>query len=74
MKVVFKKTKGSKFGFTFPACDAKLDESVVKTSKVAPALRRIAKQLYKQFNAEYGGKPIVGVEFHAVTFSFLLDS
>lgn len=72
MKVVFKKTKGNKFGFTFPACDAKLDKSVVKMSKISPALRRIAKQLHKQFKAEYADKPIVGVEFHAVTFTFLL--
>ena len=68
--------KDGSFAFSFPCMDAELSGNVVKSSKIGPALNRIAKQLMKQYSKhDRRGdvKDIVGIEFHTIGFTFILD-
>jgi len=65
------------FSGTFPLT-ADLEPDVVKELELAPALERFAKELMKQYTKAgphpSGAKPIIGVRFHALEFSFILDA
>lgn len=66
------------FSETFPALTADLAPDVVKELDLAPALERFAKELMKQYKQAgphpSGAKPIIGVRFLALEFSFILDA
>lgn len=64
-----RKGKDDRESFSFPSSCAQLSESVIKSSKIAPALNRIGKQLIKQF--ANSNKKVVGIQFHDVTFTFI---
>lgn len=71
MKVMLEKPADpNRFGGTFPLT-ADLDEDLVKSSKIGASLKRIARQLCKQFKKKDG--KIIGVNFHALEFSFILE-
>lgn len=64
-------------GFTFPACDADLEDDAVDGLKMRPALRRFAKELVRQ-RPRHSTHPleprsrIIGVKIHAVSVTFVL--
>lgn len=76
VKITLEKQKGSGIAFTFPL-DMTLNPEVAKMLKLEPALRRIAKGLLKQHrfagSRDHDPKKIIGVEFHEIGFSYILE-
>ncbi len=69
--------KDGSLAFSFPCMDAELSAETIKSAKIGPALRRIGKQLVKQYSNGYKtrhGSEVVGVEFHRIGFTFILDT
>lgn len=76
VKIRLIKQKGSGEAFTFPL-ELDLEPKMAKELQLEPALKRIAETLLKQHSFAGGGgrdpKKIIGVEFHEIRFSYLLE-
>lgn len=73
MKVMKKghQEDGKRFGGTFPM-EAELDQATVDVhTKMADGLRELGAALMEQCKTHRGAE-VVGVEFHHVSFSFML--
>lgn len=76
VKIELIKQKGSGIAFTFPL-ELNLEPKMAKELQLEPALKRLAEGLLKQHRFAGGRdsdpKKIIGVEFHEVSFSYILE-
>ncbi len=75
MSYIYSKHVDAKHGrsFTFPQMEAELSTEVVEKAKIQKSLNALARELLSRYKRTTTQKKIIGVEFHAITFTFVLD-
>ncbi|GAF77740.1 unnamed protein product [marine sediment metagenome] len=62
-----------KSGISFPTSDADLDGEIEHKLKMAPGLKRFAKNLTLQLREKYGSDRITGVILNSIGFQMILQ-